>query len=88
MLQVLRVRGSRAARIEGSPKLPITEGSGNCAVLAHVARSCDGCCGGRAVVSAVRGAEFFPYKGHSPIDGPLAAEDDIDRQGGFDGWGG
>lgn len=74
-------------RIEGSPELPITEGSGNCVVLIHVARSCDGCCSRRAV-SAVKGAEFFPYKGHSLIDGPLAAEDGIDRRGGFDGWGG
>ena len=81
---MLRVRCLRGAWIEGSPKLPMTEGSGNCVI--HVACSWDSCCG-RRVVSAVKSAELFSYKGHSLIDGPLAAEDGIDRQGEFGGWG-
>ena len=55
-LKVLRARGSRVARIEGSPELLITERSGNCVVFVHVARSCDDYCSRRAVVSAVKGA--------------------------------
>lgn len=45
-----------------------------------------GCCGRRAVVNAVKGAEYFPYKGRSPIDSPLVVEDSIALEGGLDDW--
>lgn len=45
-----------------------------------------GCCGHRAVFDGVKGAEYFPYKGHSPIDSPLVVEDSIVLERGLDGW--
>ena len=45
-----------------------------------------GCCCHRAVVNAVKGVEYFPYKDYSPIDGPLGVEDCIALGGGLEGW--